>query len=157
MAHAFTTVPDPFCGPVIGCTPQYPPSKKYRSTERDGDAESEASRKCALMPIQRSLDVETRYRVAGLVRFDQRPVALITARASIALPPTPTANGPVPSTACTWQSPRASTPVTIADCHNAESRSKRVMLAAAGLFLASSSAPTRKMRLRQILGAAVMS
>src|SRR5258707_10982088 len=152
MAHAFTTVPDPFCGLVIGWTPQYPPSKKYRSTEGDGDGE--ASRKCALIPIQRSLEVEAQDRVAGLVRFDQRPAALITARASTALAPPTTVNGPVPSTPCTWQSPRASTPVTIADCHNAESRSKRVMLAAAGLILASSSTPSRKMRLRQILGPA---
>src|SRR6266498_827066 len=71
IAQALMQVPEPLLAVLIGCTPQYPPSQKYKSTE----AAAEDSRKCALMPIHRSS--VTHARVAALVRLDQRPVALI--------------------------------------------------------------------------------
>src|SRR6266849_10510518 len=99
MAHALMTTPEPFCpAKQTGCTPQYPPSKKYKST----DAGAEASRKWALTPTHRSL--LTQVRVAGLVRFDQRPVALIKVLARKHSSRVVSLNGPVPSAASTVHS-----------------------------------------------------
>src|SRR6185312_15055585 len=38
MAHALIRVPEPFVAVETGCTPQYPPSKKYKSVEADAEA-----------------------------------------------------------------------------------------------------------------------
>jgi len=62
-------------------------------------------------------------------------------------------NGPAPSTAFTGEFARASTPCSRHDFHNAASRSKRVMLAAAGLISVEISVPSAKILPLAILGA----
>src|SRR6185369_4745094 len=57
----------------IGCTPQYPPSKKYKSTEGEGLG----SVKWAFNPIH--LGACFSCSEAAMLRLDQRPEALITA------------------------------------------------------------------------------
>src|SRR5947207_11657215 len=140
MAHALRSALEPLLATATGCTPQYPPSKKYKST----DGAAAASRKCALIPIHRSPVMQAR--VAGLVRFDQRPAALTKDFATWHNPAAVTMKGPSPSTACTEQSSRVSTPASRQESHSAESRSKRVMLAAGGVISAPRTAPSVKLR-----------
>src|SRR5262249_21055877 len=66
IARAFTAFPP------TGCTPQKPPSKKYKSTVGEGAV----SRKCPFNPIHLCVSV-----AVGWVSCDQRPVEFTTARA----------------------------------------------------------------------------
>src|SRR5947209_2310115 len=109
MAQAFTR-PFPECAPLTstGCTPQYPPSKKYKSTEELG----KGSAKCALRPIHFSICSVS---PARAFKFDQRPDALITARDSNSPALVTTRKGPLPLMLCTVTCCRASTPALSAD------------------------------------------
>src|SRR5947199_10853092 len=101
------------------------------------------------MPIQRSPEMHAR--TAGLVRFDQRPVALMTALASNVSRVVFTTNGASPDTDCTLESSRASTPLWTAEFQSALSTSNRVTLAAADETCSLSAAPSTNIRLCDIL------